>query len=114
VLCSVRAHDEHYSGDRIAAHRSWIRLYEKFCRLAPTAEARACSARMRAEAALRLAALQGAEGDALGVWRTLRAGHALSWRTPRLWHLCAIALLRPFVPPLAKELSRYRRRRAAA
>lgn len=98
VLCSVRAHDEHYSADRLAAHRGWMRLYEKFCRLAPTADARACSARMRARAALRLAALQAGERDVRSVWRTLRAGHALSWRAPRLWHRCAVALLRPLVP----------------
>jgi hypothetical protein len=97
ALCSVRAHEEHYSADRIAAQRSWLRLYEKFCSLAPTAESRASSARLRAQVALRLAALQGARSDLPGVWRTLRAGRALSWRSPQLWHRCAIALLRPFV-----------------
>jgi glycosyltransferase involved in cell wall biosynthesis len=98
VLCSVRAHDEHYSADRAAAHLSWMRLYEKFCRLAPTASARACSARMGAGAALSLAALQGAERDVRSVWRTLHAGKVLSWRQPLLWHRWAVALLRPFVP----------------
>jgi len=96
VLCSVRAHDEHYSANRIAALSSWMHLYEKFYWLAPSASARACSARMRAGAALKLAALQGAKRDLVGVWRTLQAGQA--WREARLWHLCATALLRAFVP----------------
>jgi glycosyltransferase involved in cell wall biosynthesis len=98
VLCSVRAHDEHYSANRIAAHGDWVRLYEKYCLLAPTASARARSSHMRARAALTLAALQGAERDVRSVWRTLRSGKALSWREPQLWHRCAIALLRPFAP----------------
>lgn len=111
ILCSVRAHDEHYSANRIAAYRDWLRLYEKFCKLAPTAGARAQSAEMRARTALRLAALQGAERDVRSVWRTLRAGRALSWREPQLWHRCAIALLRPFVPwPSAAHRAAQRRR----
>ena len=32
-LCCVRAHDEHYSRDRIAAHSSWMRLYSKMATL---------------------------------------------------------------------------------
>jgi glycosyltransferase involved in cell wall biosynthesis len=111
VLCSVRAHGEHYSADRMAAYRAWMRLYEKFYRLAPTASGRACSARMRARAALDLAALHGAERDVRSVWRTLLAGNALSWREPRLWHRCAAALLRPFVP---RSGAAGRARRAAA
>jgi hypothetical protein len=98
VLTSVRAHDEHYSADRAAAHLSWMRLYEKYCHLAPTADARACSARMRAGAALNLAALQGAQRDVRSVWRTLHTGKVLSWRDPSRWHRCAIALLRPCIP----------------
>jgi glycosyltransferase involved in cell wall biosynthesis len=114
ALCSVRAHDQHYSADRVAAHRSWMRLYEKHCRLAPTAAARACSERMLARAALNLAALQGANRDVRGVWRTLRAGKVLSWRRRRLWGRSALALLRPFVPSSWKT-GRFRllRRRGA-
>ena len=55
-LCSVRAHDMHYSADRAAAHRAWMRLYEKFYALAPTAEGRACCERMRARFAMSLEA----------------------------------------------------------
>jgi len=98
VLCSVRAHDDHYSANRTAALAAWIRLYEKFCVLAPTARARACSERMRRRAALDLAARQGAERDVRAVWRTLRAGRVLSWRIPHLWCRSALALLRSLVP----------------
>jgi GT2 family glycosyltransferase len=114
VLCSVRAHDEHYSANRIAAHRDWLRLYEKYCLLAPTASARARSAQMRARAALTLAALHGAERDTRSVWRTLRAGKALSWREPRLWYRCAIALFRPFAPWPRAASGAARHPRAAA
>jgi glycosyltransferase involved in cell wall biosynthesis len=98
VLCSVRAHDQHYSSDRAAAHRAWMRLYDKFHALAPTAGARDCCERMRARVALDLAALQGAKQDFPSVWRTLRAGHVWSWRRPRFWYGYSLALLRPFVP----------------
>jgi glycosyltransferase involved in cell wall biosynthesis len=98
VLCSVRAHDEHYSADRMAAHRSWMRLYEKFLGLAPTDAGRTCCEWMRACAALNLAALQGANHDVRAMLRTLRAGKVLSWRRPRLWYRWLLAVLRPFVP----------------
>jgi glycosyltransferase involved in cell wall biosynthesis len=100
VLCSIRAHDQHYSADRTAAHRAWMRLYEKFHALAPTAATRTCCDRMRARAALDLAALQGANRDLAGVWRTLAAGEV--WRRPSLWHRYSLALLRPLVPPSLK------------
>jgi glycosyltransferase involved in cell wall biosynthesis len=106
ILCSVRAHEEHYSADRRAAQRDWMRLYEKFCVLAPTARGRACSARMRAQAALNLAALQAEGRDVVGIWRTLRAGDVLSWRHRRLWRHSALALLRPFVPQAVKDARR--------
>jgi hypothetical protein len=99
ALCSIRAHDQHYSADRAAAHRAWMRLYEKFRALAPTAAARDCCDRMRARAALDLAALQGAEQDFASVWGTLRAGRVWSWRRPSFWYGYSLALLRPFVPP---------------
>ena len=98
VLCSVRAHDEHYSENRVAALTAWMRLYEKFATLAPTTRARAHSEWMRRRAALDLAARQGAERDVRAVWRTLREGKVLSWRLPRLWYRGVLALLRPLVP----------------
>jgi glycosyltransferase involved in cell wall biosynthesis len=113
VLCSVRAHDEHYSADRRAAHRDWMRLFEKFCALAPTAQWRERSAWMRARVALDLAAIQAQGNDIRGIWRTLRAGEALSWRHRRLWHRSALALLRPFVPQALKDARKRAARRAA-
>jgi glycosyltransferase involved in cell wall biosynthesis len=98
VFCSVRNHDDHYSANRVAALFAWMRLYERFCVLAPTARGRACSARLRARAALDLAALLAAREDFRSVWRTLRAGQVLSWRHPGLWHRWALALLRPLAP----------------
>jgi hypothetical protein len=97
VLCCVRAHDLHYSADRAAAYRAWIRLYDRYSALAPSESGRARCAAMRARFALDLAALQSSAG--LGaVWRTLRAGKVLSWRRPRFWYGYSLALLRPFVP----------------
>lgn len=96
VLCSVRAHDEHYSADRVAAHRAWMRLYEKFSTLAPTAAGRASCERMRVRVALDLASLLAAKHDVRGVLRTLRAGRV--WRHSSFWYRSALALLKPFVP----------------
>ena len=103
VLSSVRAHDQHYSADRAAAHRAWMRLYEKFHAQAPTAAARDCCDRMRARAALDLAALQGAKRDFPGVWSTLSAGKVWSWRRPTFWYRSSLALLRPLVPSSLKR-----------
>jgi glycosyltransferase involved in cell wall biosynthesis len=51
-LCGVRAHDHHYSdSDRAAAFADWMRLYEKFASLAPTASLRAECPRLRARSA---------------------------------------------------------------
>ena len=97
-LCSVRAHNEHYSADRMGAKRAWMRLYEKFTQLAPTSSGRARCERMRTRVALELAALQGAKHDIRGVLHTLSAGKVLSWRRPRLWYPWSLAVLRPFVP----------------
>jgi glycosyltransferase involved in cell wall biosynthesis len=113
-LCSVRAHDEQYSADRIEAKRAWMRLYEKFGLLAPSGAARACCERMRARIALELAALQGANQDIRSVLQTLNAGKVLSWRRPGFWYPWSIAVLRPFVPATwrAARLRLLRGRRA--
>lgn len=95
ALCSVRAHGEHYSADRIAAHGDWMRLYEKMQTLVPNAGLRAVCVRMRAQMALRLANGQGARGDLRGAWNTLRAGRVFHWRHAVLWPRAAVALLRP-------------------
>jgi glycosyltransferase involved in cell wall biosynthesis len=85
VLCSIRAHSEHYSGDRIGAHLSWMRLYKKMADLAPTRTLRSHCARMRAQTSLALAKLQWAKSDYLGVWTTLGNALPFSWRYPTWW-----------------------------
>lgn len=102
VLCSIRVHDKHYSADRAAAHRAWMRLYEKFRELAPTAEGRSRCDRMRSRAALNLAALHGAQRDFPRVWSVLREGKAWSWRRPSSWGSYWLALLRPLLPSASK------------
>jgi glycosyltransferase involved in cell wall biosynthesis len=95
ALCSVRAHQEHYSADRIAAHRDWMRLYEKMWRLVPDDALREVCVRMRAQMALRLASGQGARGELRAAWNTLRAGGVFALRHVALWPRAAAVLLRP-------------------
>jgi len=95
ALCSVRAHGEHYSADRIAAHGDWMRLYEKMCGLVPGDALREVCVRMRAQMALRLANGQGSRGERRAAWNTLRAGRVFAWRHALLWPRAAAALLRP-------------------
>jgi hypothetical protein len=58
ALCSVRAHNEHYSADRIAANTSWMSLYQKMADLAPNPRLRSYCVQMRANTSLKLARLQ--------------------------------------------------------
>jgi glycosyltransferase involved in cell wall biosynthesis len=57
VVALVRNHGDNYSSDRLAAHRGWLRLYDKFARAAPDKAARALARRLRAASGLRVAAL---------------------------------------------------------
>jgi glycosyltransferase involved in cell wall biosynthesis len=98
TLCSVRAHDEHFSADRLAAHADWLRLYEKMLALAPTAELRRSCRRMRARMALRLAQSQGARGDLPAAWRALHGGAVFSWPHVALWPGGLVALARSCAP----------------
>jgi glycosyltransferase involved in cell wall biosynthesis len=98
TLCSVRAHDEHYSGDRIAAYRSWGGLYAKMAALAPTGRLRAHCRRKRAEASLIVAGLQGDQGDYRSAWATLGKASRFSWRYPRWWLGALKAVARPLTP----------------
>ncbi len=94
ALCSVRAHREHYSADRVAAHGDWMRLYEKMEGLVPGAALREICVNMRAQMALRMANGQGARGELRAAWNTLRAGRVFAWRHALLWPPAAVALLR--------------------
>jgi glycosyltransferase involved in cell wall biosynthesis len=99
-LCSVRAHGEHYSADRVSALVSWMRLYEKMRDLAPSVELRSQCARMRAQTSLRLAQLQRANGDHRAAWMTLQAAAAFSWPYPHWWYGLAKSVVRSTLPTL--------------
>jgi glycosyltransferase involved in cell wall biosynthesis len=93
-LCSVRMHDQHYSADRTAANRSWMRLYEKMAALTPDPGLRAHCAKMRAATSTAVARLQGEKGDFKGVKATLREALPYSWRYPEWWYGALRALAR--------------------
>jgi glycosyltransferase involved in cell wall biosynthesis len=97
-LCSIRAHDEHYSGDRIAALASWMRLYEKTAKLTSSVTLQAHCARMRSETSLQLARLRGDQDGYAAIWSTLRAAVVFSWRYPEWWLGALKRLVRPAVP----------------
>jgi glycosyltransferase involved in cell wall biosynthesis len=99
-LCSVRAHDQHYSAERGAAFSSWMRLYEKIGELVPSAELRTCCERRRADFALRLAGWQAAHGQQRQGWRTLAAAAPYSIRYPRWWWGVLKQAARPVVTRL--------------
>lgn len=85
-LCSVRVHDQHYSADRVAAHKSWMRLYEKMAVLAPDPSLRIHCAKMRAATSTVVASVQGEKGDFKGVMATLREALPFSRRYPTWWY----------------------------
>ena len=93
-LCSVRMHDQHYSADRVAANKSWMRLYEKMAALAPEPSLRSHCAKMRAAMSIVVARLQGQKGDFLGVCATLRGALPFSRRYPAWWYGALMALAR--------------------
>lgn len=92
VLCSVRAHDQHFSADRLAAHADWMRLYGKMQALLPGARQRALARYMRARMALDLARGFARRGDAAATRGALRDGSVM--RHWRLWPGATRALLR--------------------
>jgi len=97
TLCRIRTHGDHYSADRVAAHMSWMRLYEKMAPLAPTAHLRSHCLRMRSVTALNVAWLQGNSRDHAAVWSTLKKAARFSWRSPRWWYAALKAIVRPHV-----------------
>lgn len=111
-LCSVRAHGAHYSGDRIAAYRSWVRLHGKWAELAPTPALRAHCRRQRARASLVLAGLQVDRGDRGALWASLGEASRFSWPYPRWWLGAGKTAARALVP--RSWLAAYRRLRAPA
>jgi hypothetical protein len=107
-LCSVRAHGEHYSADRVAAHVSWMRLYEKMRDLAPSVELRSHCARMRAQTSVTLAKLQSAGGDHGAAWATLQGAARFSWPYPKWWYGATKSVVRSMLPQPLTSLIRRR------
>jgi glycosyltransferase involved in cell wall biosynthesis len=95
-LSSVRAHREHFSADRAAAHADWMRLYDKMAGMMPEPRLRELCRRMRARMALKVARAQAARRDPLAVRQALRDGAVLSW--PALWPGALLAWLRARLP----------------
>jgi glycosyltransferase involved in cell wall biosynthesis len=93
-LSSVRAHLEHYSADRVAAVGCWMRLYEKYARMAPDSGLRAYSSKMRARTATRLAATHVQLGEPRAALAALRDSLHFSWRHAGWWAGCAKILVR--------------------
>jgi glycosyltransferase involved in cell wall biosynthesis len=93
-LSSVRAHQEHYSADRVAALGCWMSLYEKYARIAPDARLRAQSSKMRARTAARLAASHVQLGKPSAALATLRDSLRFSWPYPGWWGEAAKILVR--------------------
>jgi glycosyltransferase involved in cell wall biosynthesis len=104
-LCSVRTHDQHYSADRVTAHKSWMRLYEKMAALAPDPRLRTHCAKMRAATSIVVARLQGKKGDFKGVSATLREALPFSRRYPAWWYGALTALVRLTFPGVIKASS---------
>jgi glycosyltransferase involved in cell wall biosynthesis len=109
-LCSIRAHGQHYSADRIAATAAWMRLYRKMADLIPDARLRAYCARMRAQTSLQLARLQGDLGDYRAARATLRQACRFSCRYPHWWWGALKQLTRPVVPKRVMAAVRQRAR----
>jgi len=97
-LCSVRAHAEHYSADRVAANISWMRLYKKMADLAPTAELRSHCAWMRASTSLALANVLSANGRNGAAWAALQSALGFSWSYPKWWYGVAKTAVRSALP----------------
>ena len=103
VLCSIRLHGEHYSGDRVGEQMGWVQLYEKMLQLAPSPVLRSYCERMRAESSLNVARRQGERGDYRAVLHTLATSMPFAWRYPQWWWGAAQRLVRPAVPAFLRE-----------
>jgi glycosyltransferase involved in cell wall biosynthesis len=109
-LCSIRAHGQHYSADRIAATAAWMRLYHKMADLIPDARLRDYCAHMRAQTSLQLARLQGDRGDYRAARTTMRQACRFSYRYPHWWWGALKQLTRPVVPKRMLAVLRQRAR----
>ncbi|MEA3017632.1 MAG: hypothetical protein QOI38_2354 [Sphingomonadales bacterium] len=73
ALAEVRVHRDNYSSDRLGVHRSWVELFDKYSRHAPSAATRRIARRRKAVSALAVATLlsqtAGGRGEALQILR---------------------------------------------
>lgn len=93
-LAAVRVHPEHYSRERLAVHRGWLQLYDKFARGCADSATRRLARRRRAESELVVPSFLSAQVEGrTEAWRLLhRFGPDLLLQ-PRLW------------PPLARRVA---------
>jgi glycosyltransferase involved in cell wall biosynthesis len=97
-LCAIRAHDQHYSADRIGEHEGRLQLYAKMVRLVADPELRQRLARLRADESLVLARSYRERGRLGAACRTLARATGYSWRYPRFWLGAMKAAIRFILP----------------
>jgi len=105
-LCSVRMHNEHYTGDKVAEQAGWMQLYEKMSNLVPSRALRQHCEQVRAETSLTLARLMGDRGNYRGGLAVLRKALVFSWRSPLWWWGAIKRVVRPVVPDALLSLIR--------
>jgi glycosyltransferase involved in cell wall biosynthesis len=114
VLCFVRTHHEHYSSDRLAAHASWMRLYDKMRAITDDPKLRSLCARMRSETSLKIAWLQAQNGDGRQTSATILKAFPFSWRYPKWWLGAVRAVVRSTAPASVLACLRNRRQEYAS
>jgi glycosyltransferase involved in cell wall biosynthesis len=97
-LCSVRIHNEHYSGDKIAEQTGWLQLYKKMTNLVSSRELAAHCARECATTSLNIASLQSRQGAYAAGLATLARALPFSWPYPQWWWGAIKQVVRPIVP----------------
>jgi glycosyltransferase involved in cell wall biosynthesis len=109
-LCSVRNHEEHYSGDRIAEYDGRIGVYGKIGSLLTDPRLVSLCRRRRAEQSIVLAGLRGDEGGFHAAWRSLAVASGYSCSYPDWWVGALKALARPLAPkPIRNAYRQWRR-----
>ena len=109
ALCSVRLHDEHYSADKLAAHRGWMQLYKKMAALTSSPALRSYCACVRAEYSLKVARCQSDNGNYGGMLTTLMKSLPFAWTYPQWWWGALQRVARPAVPGVLVSALRPRR-----
>jgi glycosyltransferase involved in cell wall biosynthesis len=111
-LTRVRAHDRHYSSDKIANHAGWLQLYKKMTVIAKDPRLRRACARMRVHTSLRLARDYQEIGAYSVAVATVCRAFPYGWSFGSWWLGAFKCLLRPVVPNSPTSMFRKRRGRA--